>query len=61
MSYRTGPNIELEQGAAGGQPLQRFEETNPFPSKASTIYIIFFSLNNIYFMCMIVHLRTEVG
>jgi hypothetical protein len=33
MSYRIGPNIELEQGAVGGQPLPSFEETNPFPEQ----------------------------
>jgi hypothetical protein len=30
MSCRIGPNIELERGAAGGQPLSSLEETNPF-------------------------------
>jgi hypothetical protein len=30
MSCRIGPNTELEQGAAGGQPSQSFEEANPF-------------------------------
>jgi hypothetical protein len=33
MSCRIGPNTELEQGAAGGQPPQSFEETNPFPEQ----------------------------
>jgi hypothetical protein len=28
MSYRIGPNIELEQGAFGGQPSRSFEDTN---------------------------------
>jgi hypothetical protein len=26
MSYRIGPNAELEQGAIGGQPARSFEE-----------------------------------
>jgi hypothetical protein len=30
MSYRIGPNVELEQGAVGGQPSQSFEEANLF-------------------------------
>jgi hypothetical protein len=30
MSYRIGPNIELERGAAWGQPPTSLEETNPF-------------------------------
>jgi hypothetical protein len=33
MSCRIGPNTELEQGAAGGQLLSSFEETNPFPEQ----------------------------
>jgi hypothetical protein len=28
MSCRIGPNVELEQGAIGGQPMQSFEEAN---------------------------------
>jgi hypothetical protein len=30
MSCRIGPNIELEQGAIGGQHSRSFEEANPF-------------------------------
>jgi hypothetical protein len=30
MSYRIGPNTELERGAAGGQPPSSLEETNLF-------------------------------
>jgi hypothetical protein len=30
MSCRIGPNIELEQGAARGQPPSSLEEANPF-------------------------------
>jgi hypothetical protein len=30
MSYRIGPNTELERGTAGGQPPSSLEETNPF-------------------------------
>jgi hypothetical protein len=30
MSCRIGPNVEVEQGAVGGQPSQSFEEANPF-------------------------------
>jgi hypothetical protein len=30
MSYRIGPNTELEQGVVGGQPSQSFEGANPF-------------------------------
>jgi hypothetical protein len=33
MSYRIGPNTELEQGAIGGQPLPSFEETKSFPEQ----------------------------
>jgi hypothetical protein len=33
MSYRIGPNTELEQGAVGGQLSQSFKETNPFPKQ----------------------------
>jgi hypothetical protein len=33
MSCRIGPNAEVEQGAAGRQPSQSFEETNPFPEQ----------------------------
>jgi hypothetical protein len=63
MSCRIGPNTELERGAAGGQPSSSFEETNPFPEQGkyrmhnSSIG----SLYNIYFMYMIVHLRSGVG
>jgi hypothetical protein len=63
MSCRIGPNTELEQRAAGGQPSSSFEETNPFSEQGkhrmhnSSIS----SLYNIYFMYMIVHLRSVVG
>jgi hypothetical protein len=63
MSCRIGSNIELERGTAGGQPPSSLEETNPFseqgkhrlhnPSQVS--------LYNIYFIYMIVHLRSGVG
>jgi hypothetical protein len=33
MPYCIGPNTELEQGAAGGQSSQSFEETNHFPEQ----------------------------
>jgi hypothetical protein len=33
MSCRIGPNAEVGQGAAGGQPSQSFEEINPFPEQ----------------------------
>jgi uncharacterized membrane protein YbaN (DUF454 family) len=62
MSCRIGPNTELEQGAVGGQSSQNFEETNSFPEqgKHGCILLPYVSLN-IYFMYMIVHLRTGVG
>jgi hypothetical protein len=52
MSCRIGPNTELEQGAAGEQPLQSFEETNPFPEqdKHRMHNLSIGSLYNIYFM-----------
>jgi hypothetical protein len=63
MSCRIGPNIELEQGAAGGQPSSSFEETNSFPEqgKHQMHNPSICSLYNIYFMYMIVHLRSGVG
>jgi hypothetical protein len=33
MSCYIGPNTELEQGAVGAQPSQRFEEANLFPEQ----------------------------
>jgi hypothetical protein len=33
MSCRIGPNVEVEQGTAGGQPSQSFEETKSFPEQ----------------------------
>jgi hypothetical protein len=63
MSYRTWPNSELEQGAAGGQPSSSFEKTNPFPEqgKHRMHNPSIGSLYNTYFMYMIVHLRLGVG
>jgi hypothetical protein len=62
MSCRIGLNTELERGAAGGQPPSSLEETNSFPEqgKYRCILLLYVSLN-IYFMYMIVHLRTGVG
>jgi hypothetical protein len=52
MSCRIGPNTELEQGAAEGQPSPSFEETNPFPEqcKHRMHNPSIGSLYNIYFM-----------
>jgi hypothetical protein len=63
MSCRIGPNTELERGAAGGQPLSSLEETNSFreQDKHQCIILVYALLYNIYFMYMIVHLRTGVG
>jgi hypothetical protein len=63
MSCRRGPNTELEQGAAGGQPSQSFEEANPFPEqgKHRMHNPSVGSLYNIYFMYMTLHLRVGVG
>jgi hypothetical protein len=63
MSCHIGPNIELERGAAGGQPSSSFDETNPFPEqgKHRMHNPSISSLYNIYFMYMIVHLRSGVG
>jgi hypothetical protein len=63
MSCCIGPKIELEQGAVGGQPSSSFEETNPFPEqgKHQLHNPSIGSLYNIYFMYMIVHLRSGVG
>jgi hypothetical protein len=63
MSCRIGPNSELERGAAGGQPLSSFEETNPFPEqgKHRMHNLSIGSLYITYFMYMIVHLRSGVG
>jgi hypothetical protein len=53
MSCRIGPNTELEQGPAGGQPSQSFEEINPFPKQGKhrmhnpfigLLYNIYFTL-----------------
>ena len=63
MSCRIGANTELEQGAVGGQPSRSFEETNPFPEQGKHRMhnpCLGFSLYNIYFMFMIVHLRVGV-
>jgi hypothetical protein len=58
MSCRIGPNVEVDQGVVEGQPSQSFEEANFFLNKASTecIILLYVSLDNIYFMFMIVHL-----
>jgi hypothetical protein len=63
MSCRMGPNTELERGVAGAQPSSSFEETNPFPKQGKhRMHNPFIgSLYNIYFMYMIVHLRSGVG
>ncbi len=63
MSCRIGPNTELERGAAGGQPPSSLEETNSFSEqgKHRCIILAYVLLYNIYFMYMIVHLRTGVG
>jgi hypothetical protein len=63
MSCRIGPNTELEWGAAGGQPPSSLEETNPFSEqgKHRMYNPSICSLYNIYFMYMIVHLRSGVG
>jgi hypothetical protein len=62
MSCRIGPNTELERGAGGAQPPSSLEETNSFPEqgKHRCILLLYVSLN-IYFMYMIVYLRTGVG
>jgi hypothetical protein len=58
-----GPNTELEQGAARGQPSSSFEETNSFPGqgKHRMHNPSIGSLYNTYFMYMIVHLHSGVG
>jgi hypothetical protein len=63
MSCRIGPNTELKRGAAGGQPSSSLEETNPFSEqgKHRMRNPSIGSLYNIYFMYMIVHLRSVVG
>jgi hypothetical protein len=63
MSCRIGPNTELERGAVGGQPPSSLEETNPFSEqgKHRMHNLSIGSLDNIYFMYMIVHLRSGVG
>jgi hypothetical protein len=63
MSCRIGANTELEQGAVGGQLSRSFEETNPFPEqgKHRCIILVWVLHYNIYFMYMIVHLRTGIG
>jgi hypothetical protein len=33
MSWRKGPNAEVEQGAVEGQPSRSFEEGNLFPKQ----------------------------
>jgi hypothetical protein len=52
MLCHIGPNAEVEQGAAGGQPSQSFEETNSFPEqgKHQMHNPSICSLYNIYFM-----------
>jgi hypothetical protein len=63
MSCRIGPNTGLERGAAGGQTPSSLEETNFFSEqgKHRCIILVYVFLYNIYFMYMIVHLRTGVG
>ncbi len=63
MSCRIGPNAELERGAAGSQTPSSLEETNCFSEqgKHRCIILVYVSFYNIYFMYMIVHLRTGVG
>jgi hypothetical protein len=33
MTCRIEPNVEVEQGAVGGQPSRSFEEANSFPEQ----------------------------
>jgi hypothetical protein len=63
MSCRIEPNTELERGAGGGQTPSSLEETNFFSEqgKHRCIILLYVLLYNIYFMYMIVHLRTGVG
>jgi hypothetical protein len=63
MSCRIRPNTELERGAAGGQTPSSLEEANFFSEqgKHRCIILVYVSLYNIYFMYIIVHLRTGVG
>jgi hypothetical protein len=53
----------LEQGATGGQPSSSFEETNAFPDqgKHRMHNPSIGSLYNIYFMYLIMHLRSGAG
>jgi hypothetical protein len=44
MSCRIGPNVELEQGVFGGQPSQRFEETNRLYNPSIDFHFIIFTL-----------------
>jgi hypothetical protein len=63
MSCRIGPNTELERGAAGGQTPSSLDETNCFSEQGKHRFIILVYVlpYNIYFMYMIMHLRTGVG
>jgi hypothetical protein len=63
MSCRIGPNAKLEQGVFGGQHSSSFEEANFSPGQGKHRWhtpFICFSLYNLYFMFMIVHLRVGV-
>jgi hypothetical protein len=35
MPCHIGPNVEVEQGAVGGQPSRSFEEANLFPEQGN--------------------------
>jgi hypothetical protein len=62
MSCHIGPNTELEQGAAGGQPSPSFEEANPFPEQGKHRMhnpSISFTLQYLLYV-MIVHLCIEI-
>jgi hypothetical protein len=63
MSCHIGPNVEVEQGAVGGQPSRSFQEANiSFEQGKHRMHTTSHrvSIYNIYFLFMIVHLRVGV-